>query len=175
MWTLAQIVFGGVLLLAGRRLFWLLAAGAGFVVGLILAQSLLREQPETVALLVALVVAIAFALLAVLGQKFIIGLVGFVAGGIGLVRLLQTLGQTPAETTTLLTIVVFLAGGVVGAILLSKLFDLGLIILSSVIGADILVGGLSQATDLAAGWETILLVGFVVLGIFVQLGLFRRL
>ena len=124
-----------ILLLAGRRLYWLLAAGAGFVLGYLLAQNILREQPDNVILVVALVVAVIFAVLAVVGQKFVIGLVGFIAGGIGLLRLLEVFNITAIEPSTVLGIVVFIAGGILGAILLSTLFDLGLVILSTLVGA----------------------------------------
>ena len=107
-WQPGQIIFGGVLLLAGRRLYWLLAAGAGFVLGYLLAQNILREQPDNVILVVALVVAVIFAVLAVVGQRFVIGLVGFIAGGIGLLRLLEVFNITAIEPSTVLGIVVFI-------------------------------------------------------------------
>ena len=174
MWALGQILFGGVLLLAGRRLYWLLAAGAGFVLGFLLAQAILKEQPENVIMLVALVVAVIFAVLAVVGQKFVIGLVGFIAGGIGLLRLLEMLNITAVEPSTVLGIVVFIAGGILGAILLSSLFDLGLVILSTLVGAQIVLVGLGQLDILPANLDTIALVVLIVLGLLVQLGALRK-
>jgi len=174
MLALGQIIFGAVLLLAGRRLYWLLAAGAGFVLGFWLAQAILREQPQNVILVVALVVAVIFAVLAVVGQKFIIGLVGFVAGGIGLLRLLEVFDIGAIEPSTVLGIVVFIAGGIVGAILMSALFDLGLVILSSLVGAEILLGGLRQIVEVPDGLTTIALVVLVGVGLVTQLVLFRR-
>ena len=174
MLALGQISFGAVLLLAGRRLYWLLAAGAGFVLGFWLAQAILREQPQNVILVVALVVAVIFAVLAVVGQKFIIGLVGFVAGGIGLLRLLEVFDIGAIEPSTVLGIVVFIAGGIVGAILMSALFDLGLVILSSLVGAEILLGGLRQIVEVPDGLTTIALVVLVGVGLVTQLVLFRR-
>lgn len=173
MWALGQIIFGGILLLAGRRLYWLLAAGAGFVLGYLLAQNILREQPDNVILVVALVVAVIFAVLAVVGQKFVIGLVGFIAGGIGLLRLLEVLNIGAIEPNTVLGIVVFIAGGILGAILLSTLFDLGLVILSTLVGAQILLGGLGQLFELPDGITTIALVVLIVVGLLVQLGASR--
>mgnify|MGYP003382157635 CR=1 FL=1 len=174
MLALGQIIFGGVLLLAGRRLYWLLAAGAGFVLGYLLAQNILREQPDNVILVVALVVAVIFAVLAVVGQKFVIGLVGFIAGGIGLLRLLEVFNITAIEPSTVLGIVVFIAGGILGAILLSTLFDLGLVILSTLVGAQILLGGLGQLFELPDGTTTIALIVLTVVGLMVQLGASRR-
>ena len=174
MLALGQIIFGGVLLLAGRRLYWLLAAGAGFVLGYLLAQNILREQPDNVILVVALVVAVIFAVLAVVGQKFVIGLVGFIAGGIGLLRLLEVFNITAIEPSTVLGIVVFIAGGILGAILLSTLFDLGLVILSTLVGAQILLGGLGRLFELPDGTTTIALIVLIVVGLLVQLGASRR-
>ena len=174
MLALGQIIFGAVLLLAGRRLYWLLAAGAGFVLGFLLAQAILREQPENVILIVALVVAVIFAVLAVVGQKFVIGLVGFIAGGIGLLRLLEVFNIGAIEPSTVLGIVVFIAGGILGAILMSALFDLGLVILSSLVGAEILLGGLRQVVEVPDGLTTIALVVLVGVGLVTQLVLFRR-
>ena len=174
MWALGQIIFGGVLLLAGRRLYWLLAAGAGFVLGYLLAQNLLREQPDNVILVVALVVAVIFAVLAVVGQKFVIGLVGFIAGGIGLLRLLEAFNIGAIEPSTVLSVVVFIAGGILGAILLSTLFDLGLVILSTLVGAQILLGGLRQLVELPAELTTVALIALIVVGLVIQLGALRR-
>jgi hypothetical protein len=174
MWAWGQIIFGGVLLLAGRRLYWLLAAGAGFVLGYLLAQNILREQPDNVILVVALVVAVIFAVLAVVGQKFVIGLVGFIAGGIGLLRLLEVFNIGAIEPSTVLGVVVFIAGGILGAILLSTLFDLGLVILSSLVGAQILLGGLGQLVELPDGTTTIALIVLIGVGLLVQLGASRR-
>lgn len=174
MWAAIQVILGGVLLLAGRRLYWLLAAGAGFILGYWLAQAVLKEQPENVIMAVALVVAVVFAVLAVVGQKVVIGLVGFIAGGIGLLRLLELLNSGSIEANTVLGIVVFIAGGILGAILLAKLFDLGLIILSSLVGAQIVLAGSEQ---LFAPFSDLGMVGLVVLmalGLLVQLGALRR-
>ncbi len=146
--ALIQIALGSLLLLAGRRLFWLLAAAAGFVLGLFLAQQLLNEQSQTVMLLVALAAAALFAVLALVGLRFVIGLVGFVAGGIGLNWLFTAFSFTPAEPSTLLSIALFLAGGIAGAFLLSRLFDLGLVVLSSLIGAGLALRGLGEMAAL---------------------------
>jgi len=174
MWALGQIIFGAVLLLAGRRLYWLLAAGAGFVLGFLLAQAILREQPENVILVVALVVAVIFAVLAVVGQKFVIGLVGFIAGGIGLLRLLEVFNIGAIEPSTVLSVVVFIAGGILGAILLSTLFDLGLVILSTLVGAQILLGGLGQLVELPAELTTVALIALIVVGLVIQLGALHK-
>lgn len=174
MTALIQIALGAVLLLAGRRLFWLLAAAAGFVLGLFVAQQLLAGQSQTVMLLVALAMAALFAVLALFGLRFIIGLVGFVAGGIGLNWLFTAFSFTPAEPSTLLTVVIFIAGGIAGAFLLSRLFELGLVVLSSLIGAGLALAGLGEMVTLPETLGAIPLIVLTVIGIAVQLGPMRR-
>jgi hypothetical protein len=174
MTALIQIALGAVLLLAGRRLYWLLAGAAGFVLGLFLTQQLPSDQSQTVMLLASLALGALFAVLAVVGQRFIIGLVGFVAGGIGLNWLFTAFSFTPAEPSTLLTIAVFIAGGIAGAFLVSRLFDLGLVVLSSLIGAGLALGGLGEMVALPDALGAIPLIVLTVIGIAVQLGALRR-
>ncbi len=174
MTALIQIALGAVLLLAGRRLFWLLAAAAGFALGLFAAQQLLAGQSQTVMLLVALAMAALFAVLALVGLRFVIGLVGFVAGGIGLNWLFTAFSFTPAEPSTLLTVAIFIAGGIAGAFLLSRLFDLGLVVLSSLIGAGLALAGLGEIVTLPETLGAIPLIVLTVIGIAVQLGPLRR-
>lgn len=171
MWTLLQIMVGGALLLWGRRLYWLLAGGAGFMVGLFVANLLLREQSDTVILVVASAFGVLGAVLAVVAQKAIVGLVGFVAGGLGSLALLQALN---ISLELALSIAVFLAGGVVGALLLSRLFELGLIVLSALVGANLLVSGLVGAFDLTGELAGIVMVVVIVLGVLIQLGVARK-
>jgi hypothetical protein len=66
-----------------------------------------------------------------------IGVAGFVAGGYILNSMMQILGL---DWTFWLT---FLIGGVIGAILVTMLFDPALIVLSSLLGASLLVNLLS--------------------------------
>lgn len=174
MTALVQIALGSVLLLAGRRLYWLLAGAAGFVLGLFLTQQLFSDASQTVLLFASLALGVLFAVLAVVGQRFIIGLVGFMAGGIGLSWLFTAFNFTPAEPSTLLTFVIFIAGGIAGAFLLSRLFDLGLVLLSSLLGAELALRGLGQVIDLPDTLGAIPLIVLMVIGIAVQLGPIRR-
>ncbi len=172
--ALIQIALGGVLVLAGRRLYWLLAGAAGFVLGLFLTQQVFNDQSQAVMVLASLALGALFAVLAVVGQRFIIGLVGFVAGGVGLNWLFAAFSFTPAEPSTLLSVAVFIAGGIAGAFLLSRLFDLGLVVLSSLIGAGLALRGLGELVALPDTLGAIPLIVLTVVGIAVQLGPLRR-
>jgi hypothetical protein len=172
--ALIQIALGSVLLLAGRRLYWLLAGAAGFVLGLFLAQQVFDDASQATILLVSLAMGGLFAVLAVVGQRFVIGLVGFLAGGIGLNWLFAAFSFTPAEPSTLLSLVIFIAGGIAGAFLLSRLFDLGLVLLSSLIGAELVLRGLGELVTWPETLGAIPLIVLMVIGIAVQLGPMRR-
>ncbi|MCX7668852.1 MAG: hypothetical protein N2439_02110, partial [Anaerolineae bacterium] len=105
-----EALVGGILLLAGRRLFWLFVAGVGFVVGLGLAQRVLPGQPEVIRLIAALFLALMGALLALFAQKIAISVVGFFAGGWLLLWVLRELMAQPG----ILAWVAFIIGGIIG-------------------------------------------------------------
>src|SRR5437879_752879 len=105
--TARGLLVGLVLLVYGRRLYWLFVAGIGFLTGLALGPRLLVGQPEWMILLVALVLALIGALLAAVAQKFVVGLIGFLAGGGSGVLLLRALNM---ESNALAWIVYLLLG-----------------------------------------------------------------
>ena len=141
------------------------------MIGLFVANLVLREQSDAVILAVALFFGILGAVLAVVAQKAIVGLVGFVAGGLGSLALLQALNL---DLAVALSVVVFLVGGVVGALLLSQLFELGLVVLSALVGANLLVSGLVAAFDLTGELAGVIMVVVIVLGVLIQLGATRK-
>src|SRR5215470_17532196 len=107
MLMIGRLLVGLVLLLFGRRLYWLFVAGIGFLTGLELAPRLFPDRPEWVILAAALGLALVGTVLAIVAQKVIIGLVGFLAGGGTGVLLLRAL-DVDGET---LKWIVYVAGG----------------------------------------------------------------
>src|SRR5262245_43903831 len=143
----AGIVGGLALLLFGRRLYWVFVAGIGFLTGLEFAPEILPGQPDWVILLAALVAALVGALLAVMAQAFVIGLIGFAAGGsVGLrfVRALGIAGDTP-------TWIIFLVAGIVGVLLMVWLFKWALMVLSSLAGEGLVFAGLGRRPSRSHG------------------------
>ncbi|MGH2619023.1 MAG: hypothetical protein ACRDHG_00435 [Anaerolineales bacterium] len=161
--TILQVTAGLALLILGRRLFWLALAALGFVAGMTYANDFLPGQYEGTALLIGLAAGVIGALLAIFLQKIAIGAAGFLAGGylvLGLFRLID------AEPSTL----GFVVGGTVGLILIYPLFDWGLIILSSLAGALILV----QTFEAARAVSAIVFGVAFVFGLIIQSALHRR-
>ncbi len=159
-------LIGLVVLLFGRKLFWLCVAAVGFAAGVELAPLLLHEPTPVLQLSVALVLGFLCALLALLLQKVAVAVVGFAAGG----RLAVGAAGTFFVDYASYYWMTFLIGGIVGTLLLLALFDWALVFLSALIGAHLIV----RAIVLPTTGATILMVVLTVIGVAVQTSLFRR-
>lgn len=127
-------VVGVLLLLLGRRLYWLFVGGIGFIVGFSLATGLTHREPDGTALLIGLAAGLLGVFLALILQRLAVVVAGFLAGAWLGVELMRAVGSAPAGTPWLPALV----GGVVGAILAATLFDTVLVVLSSLVGAALL-------------------------------------
>jgi Domain of unknown function (DUF4203) len=161
----AQIVIGGLLLFFGRKLFWLYVAACGFAVGLTMATRMLGVQPEWLALLIGLGAGVLGALVAVFFQPLAIGVGGLLAGGFIAAAIAGGIGLQGDAFFW----VAFVLGGVLGAILLVALFDWGLIALSSLLGASLIV----PALHLPRTTAFVVWLGLLLLGVAVQAALMR--
>lgn len=154
----AAIVAGILLLLFGRRLYWLFVGTIGFVGGFMFAQRFAQHQPALAILAIALATGLIGAVLAVWLQEAMVLVAGFLLGA-GLGSSLFT--SADAQTFSWLAAVI---GGVVGALLVLIVFDWALIVLSSVAGAALVAQSLGMARSLAA----IVFVVAALVGIVVQ-------
>jgi Domain of unknown function (DUF4203) len=154
------LIIGAVILLFGRKLFWLFVAAVGFAAGVELAPHLIQEPSPLLALTLALVLGFVGALLAIFLQKIAIAVAGFLAGGKLAVAIAASFFVQLAHYVG----ITFVIGGIIGALLLLVLFDWALIILSSVVGAHLI----QSALVLPQSGSTILFVGLAVVGVIVQ-------
>ena len=159
-------LIGAVILFFGRKLFWLCVAAVGFAAGVEIAPHLVHEPSPLLALAVALVLGLIGALLALFLQKVAVAVLGFLAGG----KLAGSIAAAFFVHYAQYSTVIFVIGGVVGAILLLALFDWALIVVSSLIGAHLI----QSAIVLPASGSTIVFIGLAVLGILVQAASLRR-
>ena len=166
MLNVINLVLGGALLVAGRKLFWLFVGAAGFVTGLQLATRF-WEGSGVLAIIVGLIIGVIFALLAIFLQAVVIGIAGFLTGGYVLTVLATMLGLDVTGATTW---IVYIIGGIIGLILVSFLFDWALITLSSLAGASLIVQ--SFLPQRVTGGP-IFLILFIV-GILIQGSILRR-
>ena len=164
--TIVGVLIGVVILFFGRRLFWLCVAAVGFAVGVEIAPQLVNEPSSLLALLIALVFGVLGALLALFLQKIAIAMLGFLAGG----KLATAVAAAFFVHYTQYSTIIFVIGGIIGAILLLAVFGWALIVVSSFIGAYLI----QSAIVLPPTGSTLVFVALAIIGILVQAASFRR-
>jgi Domain of unknown function (DUF4203) len=159
-------LIGVVVLFFGRKLFWLCVAAVGFLAGIELAPHLVNEPSPLLLLAVALLLGLLGALLAFLLQKIAVAVVGFLAGG----KLASAIAAAFFVHYSQYSTIIFVVGGLIGAMLLMFLFDWALIVVSSFIGAHMI----QSAIVLPPSGSTIVFLGLAVIGMLVQAASLRR-
>ena len=157
-----NILLGVVILLTGRQLFWLFVGVLGFLAGASLAQQTIRADPVWLVWLIALFVGLVGALVAVFLQRAAVALAGFVAGWLLLMNLATTFGWEFGNANWVL----YLIGGIVGAVLVSVLYDWALIILSAIVGGTTIMQNL--ALELNPLLTILALLVLIFVGVSVQ-------
>jgi hypothetical protein len=158
------LIVGVALLFFGRKLFWLFVAAIGFAAGMEIAPQI-TSSPIFV-LVIALGLGVLGAILSIVIQKFAIAVAGFIAGGRLATGLSAAFYMNHAEYSR----IIFLIGGILGAILLLSLFDWALILLTSVEGAHLI----SSMIVLPQVGCTIVLIVLIVIGVVAQSAMLRR-
>lgn len=153
------LVVGAVLLLWGRKLYWLALGGLGFFLGHGLAREYL-ELDAGVELAVAVAIGVAGALLAVVAQKIAVTVGGLAIGGF----LAYYLALPWAAELGVLIWGLTLVGAVLGVVLAALLFEAALIVVSSLVGATLI----TQAFTLARVHESWVFLVLLVLGVLLQ-------
>lgn len=153
-------VLGAVLLLFGRRLFWLFVGAAGFVAAREFAVGLLEEVSAAAVTMIGVIAGVIGAVAAFFLQKLAIAAAGFLAGGYLALELVRASSPELAQVGW----IAFIAGGLVGAILMAVLFRWTLIVLSSVLGAALI----SEALPLESVLKTGLFLVLAAVGVMVQ-------
>jgi hypothetical protein len=154
-----MIVVGLVLLVAGWRVYEFIIVIAGAMVGAAIASSLVVSPDATTNLIVLLVGGVIGALLSFFLYYVAVFLIGVHFGILLTNGLATTLSLQPVSP------LVLLIGGVIGGIILLGLSFQFLIILSSLVGAQLLV--------VALGLPTIWILPIALIGILLQFGLTR--
>jgi hypothetical protein len=153
------LIFGFLLVFAGRDLFWLCVGVIGFLIGVQCAESLGFSNGWT-----ALVSAFALGSLGVvLAMSFewitVIFGVGFLGGGYLLMNIFSYVtGQD------LYAWPVFVVGGIVGMCLMVITFDWALIMISSLLGATLIANAFHVGGEL----REFLFIASMITGIVVQ-------
>jgi len=129
-----HLLLGGLLLVAGRRVFWIFVGAAGFLLGTEVAAQVASGAADWVVLVVGLAFGLAGVVVSLFLQTLAVAAAGFVMGSYAVHRLILTVpvGWAGWEWAVLVT------GGILGALLVLVVFDWALIILSSLAGAALI-------------------------------------
>lgn len=168
------LILGAVLLVAGRRLFWLLLGILGFLTAYSLSFQYFHLRPAGAQVLVAVVAGLVGVLLAVFFQRVAIAVTGFL---VGVYFAAALLGVSPGLAPVSLTLgqdLVLLVAGVVAAVVALRLFDIALIVLSALAGASLVGDALLPAPVSGGGLRWALILVLAAVGMAIQLGWSRR-
>jgi hypothetical protein len=158
--SVLSALVGMALLFFGRKVFWLFVAGAGFVAGMSLT-SRLFHGPDWLAILIGLGIGLLAALLALIMQRFAIGLAGFFIGGyLAFQFVVQSFQLEPGWSYWL----AIGTGGMLGLILVNAVVDWALIALSALAGASLL----TEALAIRNGIGLLVFVVVIAFGIAFQ-------
>ena len=153
---IAYIIIGIILLMFGRKLFFVFAGMSAFLIGFEYADLFFSARNEKTAMIV----------LAFIVQKVGLSISGFLSGGYVSTMIVKELGFK----INWLPWVIFLLGGILGVVLVSVIFEWALIILSSLVGAFLII----QTTDFSLYWVKILFVLLASVGIVTQVIQYRK-
>ncbi len=164
------LAVGVALLLLGRRLFWLVVSALGLLVGFALAQRFFPAAQGWVVLAVGLAAGLVAIAVARFVQKLAVAIAAFLVGGYAALWLVIHLGglaRIAAEVGDFAEFapwIVFLIGGAVGALFGQFFFRKALIVVSSIVGAFLIV----QSLPLEPRWTTLALAALTLFGVFFQ-------
>ena len=153
-----QVVLGLIVLFFGRKLFWLFVGILGFLAGSQLAGIWLAGYPAWAVLATSLLLGLGGALLAIFFERLAFALAGFYCGIFLVAGLSLETGLFPQS------ILLLLAGGLIGAILAALVMDWALVALSSLAGA----GAVAMALPLSPWIKAVLWLGLALAGYFFQ-------
>jgi len=160
-----DLIFGFLMVFAGRNLFWLCVGVVGFLLG-VQSAAALGFSSGGMALLAAFALGILGALLSISFEWFAVVFgIGFLGGGYLLISMLSLMNILPlAAPQGMNAWPFFVIGGIVGMCLMVIIFDWTLIMISSLLGATLI----ANAFNGTEGLRELLFISSMVTGILVQ-------
>jgi hypothetical protein len=165
--ALVSIGAGLILLLAGRKFFWLAAGLIAFVFGMNFFEAVFKDI-GWVGLIISVIGGVVLGWLAVKFIKLVGYIVGALAGAAALPLLLGLFGISWNW------FLMALIGAVIGFLLVRFFFDWGLIIMTAWIGANSVVASLNNFIKSGAIISTIGFIVLLIIGIISQRAMMRR-
>lgn len=165
--SLILLILGIVILLLGQRLVILLIAAAAFYITAQAAKKYFGDASRTTVLVIASLVGVAVGVFTKFFRNIAVGIAGYTVAGYVLASHAGSWGLVKPENERF----VFVIGGVIGSLLVSFALDAGLRIISSVLGAVLIVQYFPLDKEISK-WLAILLA---LVGFFIQTGVINAL
>jgi hypothetical protein len=162
---LILVGLGLLLAFAGRRFVWLIVGATGFLIGYWLV-SLILPGNSLATILLSLAAGLVAAFFVRGATMLILSIIGFILVGSAAVAFGALFGIHPFSLTGLIT---FLAGGVLGIVLVRFVGSIGLMIVTALAGAALVKLGLPDlGVAIASGMLDLVGPVVAVLGFIVQ-------
>jgi len=158
--NLITLLIGIIFLIAGQKIFWLFIASLGFLFGFEFAATFLAGQEYWKTFLISVICGLVGLVCALFLQELAIIVTGFIAGGYIFLSLWNLSGWRINEWWWLF----FVVSGISVSVLLAIFFNPVLIVLSSCIGAMLII----QAFPFTPVMKIALFLILFAFGVFVQ-------
>ena len=156
------LIFGGTILLFGRVLYWLFVGVVAYFLGLELANNFVSGEQGLI-MLIAIISGIVGIALAIVAREMALGLSGFLVGGFLFFQITVVSAFDAGDFGWL----IFVVGGVLGVMMVGFLSDWAVSILSSLLGAFLVLNELEVEESLQIWvYLGLVAVGMIVQGIF---------
>ncbi len=153
---------GLIMLTIGRQLFWVVVSGLGFAIGMNYATQNLAGNPFLI-IGIGLVVGLIGAIVAYYIQRAAAVLAGFLAGWYLSLILVQAFDLSLGIFTVLLGLLI----GILGMIFANLAFDWSLIVISTLVGATMIVNELNFGPRIHfVIFSVLMILGITIQGIF---------
>ena len=159
-----NIILGFPLLIWGRKLFWLFVGSVGFIARYWLGQGYLTIKEDWMLVLLGAALGVVGVLLALLVQKTAVAVTGFIAGVYLAINAVMTFHINAGPWNWF----IYSLGGMMGTFLVIVMFDLALIILSSLIGAALISQSVFQLIQIDLLPRSIVFIILLLIGLIAQ-------
>lgn len=159
------LVLGTIVLFFGLRLFWLYVGSMGFAIGFAIGQVALENNADWIRWVLALALGAILAVLAILLQKPMAAIAGFIALGGSAAIAVSVIVEDYASWLPWVALAV---GGLIGAVLAWVLFVPGVIFLTSLSGAASIVGAIESRWGMNDILFLVFWLGLAAAGMVVQ-------
>jgi hypothetical protein len=130
-----KATIGFLMIILGRQFYGLFVAGVSFILAAYVASNFFHIQSEWNLMVISLVSGVLGVLFTFPFRRIMAGLAGFVAGGYLIINLPAMLGGNIG----MLSWPPFVIAGLASTLLVTTLFDLAIILLSSLVGAVLVI------------------------------------